>query len=156
MSFYILEVKMKKGLSLIMLIITIVIVLILSSMVILNLNNGNLVSRASEVQFKNDLRTYQNEISMYISSKKVKAEIEGNVYYSVKLNADSSTIVYDGNTIPNENIVTIITTMKAEDINKYVVNEGKLCYLSQAFPDSTRALQKTWLNDLGINAKVQQ
>lgn len=146
---------MKKGLSLIMLIITIVIILILSSMVILNLNNGNLVSRASEVQFKNDLRTYQNEIAMYISSKKVKAELDGNVYYTVKLNADSSSLVYDGQASNGENIITIITTMKAEDMNKYVVSEGKLCYLPEAFPESTRKDQKTWLSELGINEKVQ-
>ena len=64
--------KKKNGLSLIVLIITVIVVIILASVVILNMSKNNPIESSKEATFKEDVRTFQEELAMYISSEMVK------------------------------------------------------------------------------------
>ena len=59
--------KSKKGISLIILIVTIIVIIILAAVVILTLSKNNPIDSAKEASFKEDARTFQDELAMYIS-----------------------------------------------------------------------------------------
>ena len=51
----------RKGISLIVLIITIIVVIILASIVILTISKNNPIKSAKEAVFKEDVRNFQND-----------------------------------------------------------------------------------------------
>ena len=57
----------KKGISLIVLIITIIVIIILAAVVILNISKNNPVESAKEARFKEDVRSFQEDLSLSIS-----------------------------------------------------------------------------------------
>jgi hypothetical protein len=59
----------KRGISLIVLVITIIVIIILAGSVILSLSKNNPILSAQEATFKNDMDSVQNGITMYITSK---------------------------------------------------------------------------------------
>jgi Tfp pilus assembly protein PilW len=61
---------MKRGISLIVLVITIVVSLILLSVVVLNFSDDNIISKATEVSFKSTSKSYEDALMIYISNKK--------------------------------------------------------------------------------------
>ena len=73
--------KKKKGISLIVLIITIIVVIILAVTVILTITKNNPIESAKEARFKEDLRTFQDELSLYISKQYTNAggHWDGNI-----------------------------------------------------------------------------
>ena len=71
----------KKGISLIVLIITIIVVIILAAVVILTLSKNNPIESAKEARFKEDVRTFQDELALYISKQYANAggQWDGNI-----------------------------------------------------------------------------
>ena len=63
----------KRGISLIILIITIIVVIILAAVVILTLSKNNPIESAKEARFKEDIRTFQNELSLAVSKEYANA-----------------------------------------------------------------------------------
>ncbi len=61
--------KNKKGISIIVLIVTIIVIIILGTIVILTLNNSNLIESAKESTFKDDIRTFQDDLSLRIAKE---------------------------------------------------------------------------------------
>ena len=59
----------RRGISLIVLIITIIVVVILAVTVILTLSKNNPIESAKEATFKEDIRAYQDELNMYIAKE---------------------------------------------------------------------------------------
>ena len=57
----------KRGISLIVLIVTIIVIIILAAVVILALSKNNPIESAKEAVFKEDIRTFQDELAMYIA-----------------------------------------------------------------------------------------
>ena len=57
----------KRGISLIVLIVTIIVIIILAAVVILTLSKNNPIESAKEAAFKEDIRTFQDELAMYIA-----------------------------------------------------------------------------------------
>ena len=73
--------QMKKGISLIVLVITIIIMIILAAAVILSLNSSNVVSKASEAQSKSDIANAKNVVAMATAEwKLMSAEEQKNTY----------------------------------------------------------------------------
>ena len=58
-----------KGVSLIILIFTIIVIIILASVIILTISKNNPIESAKEAQFKEDIRTFQYELNLYISKE---------------------------------------------------------------------------------------
>ena len=59
----------KRGISLIVLIITIIVVIILAAVVILTLSKNNPIESAKEARFKEDVRTFQDELALTVSKQ---------------------------------------------------------------------------------------
>ena len=57
----------KTGISLIVLIVTIIVIIILAAVVILTLSKNNPIESSKEASFKEDVRTFQDELAMYIA-----------------------------------------------------------------------------------------
>lgn len=103
----------KKGISLIVLIITIIVVIILASIVILTLTKTNPIESAKEATFKDDIRTIQNELLMYLSKE---YENNPNTF-------DKKSVNLKGN-----NMVDILPSSK-KYIQKVKVKNGELVYI---------------------------
>ena len=59
----------KRGISLIVLIVTIIVVIILAAVVILTLSKNNPIESAKEARFKEDVRTFQDELALTVSKQ---------------------------------------------------------------------------------------
>ena len=58
--------KNKKGISLIVLIITIVVIVILATAIIVNIAKTNIIENSNEAVVKQDFKTMQEELDMYM------------------------------------------------------------------------------------------
>ena len=63
----------KRGISLIVLIITIIVVIILAAVVILTISKNNPIESAKEARFKEDVRTFQDELALAVSKEYANA-----------------------------------------------------------------------------------
>ena len=99
----------KKGISLIVLIITIIVVIILAAVVILALSKNNPIESAKEARFKEDVRTFQDELALYISKQYANAgghwdgNISAKTYNEIINYIPSFTKKYDGKFVINNN-----------------------------------------------------
>ena len=63
-----------KGISLIVLIVTIIVIIILAAVVILTLSKNNPIESAKEARFKEDVRTFQDELALTVSKQYTTAD----------------------------------------------------------------------------------
>ncbi len=61
---------MKKGISLIVLVITIIVIIILAGAIILNLTNNNPIDTANKSVFQNDVKSFQEELTLRVLKEK--------------------------------------------------------------------------------------
>ena len=129
------NIKKRKGISLIVLIITIIVVIILATVVILTISKNNPIKSAKEATFKEDVRNFQNDLSFTIS--KQYTENQGN--RDTKINTQSIPATFD------EMKNYILNYTKKYD-KKLGIEDDELVY----FPDEVSIDEKKWLEDLGI------
>ena len=134
--------KDKRGISLIVLIITIILMIILASAVILSLNGGGLIEKARESVFKTRMKTYVEELNFSISNKVLDGTIAGTKSVNVKV-SDSD---YE------EEIRELIGSIKKEDVGNIEVHDGILVYLVDS-KDEGRYRSVDYLNSIGIIVK---
>lgn len=72
--------SLRKGVSLIVLVVTIVVLLILVSVTILSVKDQDTVSKAKEAVFREDILNFQTEFNSYIDDKKFEAISLGQYY----------------------------------------------------------------------------
>jgi Tfp pilus assembly protein PilE len=128
---------MKRGISLIVLVITIIVIIILAGAVILSLSQNNPIVQATEAAFKSDLQEYKNELTLYLASEYSKKL--GNLD-TTTISASKTTGNYDGGKI----IKQIITSMTDADTSNYIINKGKLVYIGSDIN------KKAWAKDIVI------
>ena len=68
--------RYKKGISLIVLVITIIVMAILASAVIISLSNSNIIENANKQTFKSDMSSYKEAFELYVAS--VMADEKGD------------------------------------------------------------------------------
>ena len=129
--------KTKKGISLIVLVITIIVIMILAGEVIMSLSRNNPISAASEANFKSRLSEYNNELMLYLSSE--YSNTGGTVDLST-IDATKTTGSYGG----GKTIQQIVTSMNNTDATKYVIQQGKLVYTG------TDVNESEWVNNIGV------
>jgi hypothetical protein len=113
---------LKRGISLIVLVITIIVIIILAGAVILSLSQNNPISSATEASFKSNAQTYNSELSIAVATKYVlDFAFNPKTLYATK---------WDGTTgnIPGS-VKQYITSMTAKDGDKYIIQQGKLIYV---------------------------
>ncbi len=113
---------MKKGISLIVLVITIIVIIILAGSVILSLADNNPISSANESKFKTNTEQYNSELGMVISNK----YLLDNTFVPESFNAGK----WDGTEVNKTGTIKeYITNITPEDGLKFVIQNGKLVYV---------------------------
>jgi hypothetical protein len=113
---------MRKGISLIILVITIIVIIILAGSVVLSLSNSNPVNNAIQAAFKSNIQTYNSDLSINISN----LYTNNTLFDSKELNATS----WNGN--PANILGTVkqyIPSIKVADASKFVIYRGQLVYI---------------------------
>ncbi len=118
----------KRGISLIVLIITIIVIIILAGVIILNLTKNNPINSAKKAKFLNDIDTFKSELSLYELGKMT----DTNGDYNPKLlNSGTGGTTENGDPIDKDKVIThIITTMentRYPDILEVIA--GELVYI---------------------------
>ena len=132
----------KKGISLIVLIITIIVIIILATAIILNIANTNVIDNSHAAVFKSDVAAMQDELTMYIADEYTDAL---GKYDAKKLQATKDGIWY-GSTQQEGNITDIITSRDEKYVGKLFIQDGKLV----ANKMNVTVEEEKWLVDIGI------
>ncbi len=128
--------KRKKGISLIVLIITIIVVIILAAAVIITINKNNPVESAKEATFKEDVRSFQDELNMYISNEYTKLQgMRDSKISTINIPATYS------------EMKNYISSYKEKYDKKLGIEDDKIVY----FPKEVTNNEKKWLEDLNIS-----
>ncbi len=126
----------RRGISLIVLVITIIVIIILAGAIILNLSKNNPIESARKAKFLNDIDTFKSELSLYELGK--MANTNGN-YDPKLLNADKDNL-FDGSTeaVPDKNMTDVIESMKDTGYeNKLEIVAGELVYVGDSEKESS-------------------
>lgn len=137
---------MKKGISLIVLVITIIVIIILAGALILNLSKNNPIDSAKKAQFYSTIETFKDELGLYIISK--SAASGGNYDYTT-LYADSSKVIENNIEDSTRNISKIISSI---DNTKYkgnfIIENGVLTYVGE------NDNEITWASELNVKVSA--
>ena len=121
---------MKKGISLIVLIITIIVMIILATVIILNLSQENISGRAVESVFKSDIASFNDELTLYISNQKLEAASNGTTFQASSINADATSLTQDeipGVDLAGKNINDVLPSLAGSDYAENItIVDGKL------------------------------
>ena len=123
--------KSKKGISLIVLIITIIVVIILAAVVIITINKNNPVESAKEATFKEDVKSFQDDLALTIAKKYTDKQGQRDTKIS--------TSNYD-------EIKNCIPSFTEKYKGKFIIQDDQL-----VGTDSLSEKEKTWANDLNIS-----
>ena len=121
---------MKKGISLIVLVITIIVMIILAASVVITLSNTGIISNSSKAAFMQDIQAMQNQIALYM------VDAPYNVY------ATKDVLKHNGVVVENKTILDIIPSLDENNINDFIIENGKLKYIG----DSVEKL--TWTDEV--------
>ena len=136
--------KNKKGISLIALIITIIVVIILAAIIIITITKNNPVDSAKEATFKQDVRSFQDELSMYVSNQIIQ-DTQG-------IREEITTVDMPSVKVMKE----YIESFSSKYENKLGIYKDELVYYKPDNEVKNKVTDKEekWLQDLGINKKV--
>ena len=123
----------KRGISFIVLIITIIVVIILAAVVILTLSKNNPIESAKGARFKEDVRTFQDELALAVSKE----------YTSAGGHRDTKITTSDFNEIQG-----YIPSFSEKYKGKFVIQDDELVYTKQL-----NDIEKEYAKSLNINKK---
>lgn len=149
--------RMKKGISLITLIITIIVIVILAVAIILNLNSTNMISNAKKAKLQNDFSVLKDELTLYHADQFLKDDYAGFGKYEAKLldagygsGSGISTekgIEYNG-VEKSGTIYDILTNLNKTDFDKRVViSDGEIVFVDEEDPYNPENFDKNNNND---------
>ncbi len=125
---------MKKGISLVALVITIIVLIILSTTVILISTQGGITDTAKEAVFKNDVRAFQDELTRDILKKQQEIKI-----------VSKKEIATDIAIVTFEEIKEYVQSFTQEYTDKLAIYQGEIVYL-----EGVNEEEEIWLIELGI------
>ena len=123
----------RKGISLIVLVITILVMIILAGVVIVSLSKNNPVNKAKEATFKTDVSTFEGDLSFYLANS---------------LATDSTLRMEDVDASGYSEIKKVINSFAEKYADKFEVVDGKLVYIGE---DKDELV---WIGELGISTKA--
>ena len=132
-----------RGISLIVLIITIVVIIILATAIIVNLAQTNIINNAKEATVKQDFKTMQDELTLYMADEFV--------------NTDGKFKAEDIDVTVKSEIEKILPSIKGTKYEDYVVIEdGKLAIVdTMPEPEKTWAMEALGLVNTSNNLQTQ-
>ena len=131
----------KRGISLIVLIVTIIVIIILAAVVILTLSKNNPIESAKEASFKEDVRTFQDELAMYIA----KDYTNKGGQRDYKITATNYNPVGDP-----KSVYTYIPSFSKKYEGKFVVKNDKLMYNEDMIQQ-----EKDWCNSINVKENIK-
>ena len=123
----------KKGISLIVLVITIIVIIILAVAVILSIANNNPIENAKEARFKSDVRTMQEELEMLKASNYAK----NNGASCNDPETGNQPAIGDLNSATNYQ-------------EKFTISNGELKYLSSKLT----VTEQNWAKEIGVSSNA--
>ena len=133
------------GVSMIALIITIVVLVILTGVIVLKLTDTNIMELGNEGSFKANIKTYEADLADYIGNQDM--EHHGK-YDKELLFADRLAVRYAGDDITGATIKDVIPSLSEKDLDKFIIEEGKLRYAG------VKAKEQNWAKEVGIGTTV--
>ena len=127
----------KNGISLIVLIITIIVIIILAAAVILTISKNNPVDSAKEAKFKEDVRSFQDDLSLSVSKDHTAKSGQRDGKFNVTTFDDIK-----NNYIPS---------FTKEYEGKLVIKNDELKYVGAKVTEK----EKKWLDDLGVKEDIE-
>ena len=117
----------KKGVSLIVLVITIVVVVIITTAILSVIVNGSVITNAKETTLRTDIAAFQSELDVYKNSK--YAESVGD-FDPDSLNANiAGQVEYNDEVSKNEDIYDILPSLKGSSWDgKVYIKDGILFF----------------------------
>ena len=131
----------KKGISLIVLIVTIIVVIILAAVVILTLSKNNPIESAKEARFKEDIRTFQDELALAVS----KEYADAGGHRDEKITATN----YEAAGDP-ASVYTYIPSFSKKYEGKFVIQDDELRYTKQLDEN-----EKEYAQNLNLIEKIK-
>lgn len=116
----------KKGISLIVLVVTMIIILILASAVIVSLTNSNISGNAREIAFKSDISGMKDELFAYVTNLEAHGKSKEDI------------------SLEKENIKEAIPSINEKYMNILKVENGEILY------SGTDKDEKKWAKEIGI------
>ena len=116
-------------------IVTIIVIIILAAVVILTLSKNNPIESAKEAAFKEDIRTFQDELAMYIAKDYTS--------HAGQRDGKISATSYDG-------IKNYIQSFSKKYEGKFVITNDELTYKE----DNLTENELKWVSSLNINGEV--
>ncbi|MDD2376307.1 MAG: SUMF1/EgtB/PvdO family nonheme iron enzyme [Clostridia bacterium] len=132
--------KSKKGISLIVLVITIIVIIILAGAVILSLATNNPIESANEALFKTNVDAYNSELTLAISNQHLQDQ-----------SFDPTTFdkgVWNGGTI-GETIKKYIPSITVADGLKFEIQDSKLVYVG------TNETEQDWFTSMSMTSEEE-
>jgi hypothetical protein len=141
------KINKRRGISLIVLVITIIVIIILAGAVIIGLVNDNPISQASKATFLSDVKNFQTELSLY-ETKQFSDKM--GVYDPKLLQADEVSVTYDGNIIDGITMNDLILTLgKAKKYaGQFKVVNGELIF------QGSNTNEQNWATEAGIEVII--
>ena len=131
--------KKQNGISLIVLIVTIIVIIILAAVVILTLSKNNPIDSSKEATFKEDVRTFQDELAMYIAKD-----------YTSKAGARDEKITATNYNPAGDpaSVYTYIPSFSKKYEGKFVIKNDELKYDEETVVGN----EKEWCKSLNVKA----
>ena len=124
--------EQKKGISLIVLVITIIVMIILASAVIISLSNSNIITKAKEAVLKTDVKNFAGELSVSLAEQKLNNK-------DLEFEDVTETDV--------EEIKKYIPNFDEKYAGKIFIQNGELVYDASKVTEN----EKTALESIGVN-----
>lgn len=131
--------KNKKGISLIVLMITIIVMLILVSVIVLTFSNNNPIKNANEAKFKSDLSGFREELLATHSEK----EIADSDYDRESINIEVGKF---------QDMKKYIPDITEKYANKLLIKKGNLLYIGDDTSQYYSETEEEWAKDIGIQS----
>ena len=134
--------KKQNGISLIVLIVTIIVIIILAAVVILTLSKNNPIDSSKEATFKEDVRTFQDELAMYIAKD-----------YTSKAGARDEKITATNYNPAGDpaSVYTYIPSFSKKYEGKFVIKNDELKYDEETVVGN----EKEWCKSLNVKANAK-
>ena len=144
--------KSKKGISLIVLLITIIVMLILASAVVLYSLNNRSVDNANKVKIKSDIAAILDDYNNYNYKTLLSNASTAEGFDKTLLSADSEDVSYNGETLKGKKISDILPSIKGTEYEEKVyIKEGIIYIDGKDYSEE----EIGWMIEQGINVLGQ-
>lgn len=129
----------KRGISLIVLMITIIVILILVTVIIMSFGNNNLINNANKAKFQSDLSGFKQELLATHADKEIS---------DVKYNRDDVNVELG----KYAQMRLYIPDITEEYADKLFIRNGNLLYIGDESSSNYDEIEESWAREVGVES----